>query len=79
MAAFSIANATVTNGVTGTGIYSGPGTSATGIFTPSVAGVGTHTIWYIFTTLTGCSDSVSQTILVKAKPVVSYTYPLGGC
>ena len=79
VAAFSIANATVTNGVTGTGIYSGPGTSATGIFTPSVAGVGTHTIWYIFTTLTGCSDSVSQTILVKAKPVVSYTYPLGGC
>lgn len=76
---FSIANAAVTNGVTGTGIYKGPGTTTTGQFNPSIAGPGTHTIWYVFTTNTGCIDSVSQTILVKAKPVVSYTYPTGGC
>jgi len=76
---FSIANATVTNGVAGTGIYKGPGTTTAGQFNPSIAGPGTHTIWYIFTTNTGCIDSVSQTILVKAKPVVSYTYPTGGC
>jgi gliding motility-associated-like protein len=75
----NVATASVTNGVSGTGVYSGPGTTAAGIFTPSVAGVGTQTIWYKFTTPNGCVDSISQTILVKAKPVVSYTFPTGGC
>jgi gliding motility-associated-like protein len=75
----NVATATVTNTAVGTGQYNGPGTSAAGIFTPAIAGVGTHTIWYKFTTPNGCVDSISQTILVKAKPVVSYTYPLGGC
>ncbi len=75
----SVASATVTNGVTGTGTYTGPGTTAAGVFTPAAAGVGTHTIWYKFTTPNGCADSISQTIQVKAKPVVSYTYPTGGC
>ena len=79
VAAFSIATATVTNGVTGSGVYRGPGTTAAGMFDPAVAGVGTHNIWYVFTTTGGCKDSVQQSILVKAKPVVSYTFPVGGC
>ncbi len=75
----SVANASVTNGVAGTGHYRGPGTDATGNFSPSVAGYGTHTIWYVFTSAGGCTDSISQTIKVHAKPVVTFTYPAGGC
>ena len=73
----SIATATVTNNIGGSGIYSGPGTNAAGNFTPSLAGPGTHTIWYKFTTNGGCVDSISQTILVRAKPVASFTNNIG--
>lgn len=52
----------------GTGVYSGIGvTSATGIFNPSVAGVGTHTITYTYTEVGGCSSSATQTITVNAS------------
>ncbi len=60
----------------GTGYYydaSGATTSA-GMFDPATAGIGTHTIWYVFTTTEGCKDSVSQTITVNngaPKPIVS--------
>ncbi|HQZ74023.1 MAG TPA: PKD domain-containing protein [Chitinophagaceae bacterium] len=77
--AYSIANATVTNGVTGTGIYEGPGTTAAGLFTPAAAGYGTHTIWYKLTSGAGCIDSVSQTILVHARPRTNFTIPASGC
>ncbi|NCA77010.1 MAG: hypothetical protein EOM90_11820 [Alphaproteobacteria bacterium] len=40
------------------GTYSGPGVnSATGIFTPSAAGPGTHTITYTYTNTYGCSSN----------------------
>ena len=77
--AFSIATATVTNGVTGTGVYSGPGTDAAGNFTPSLAGFGTHTIKYVFTTTGGCKDSVTQTIAVRAKPRANFTFTNPTC
>ena len=77
--AFSIANATVTNGVPGSGVYRGMGTNTAGIFDPAVAGYGTHTIWYVYTVPGGCVDSVSQTILVHAKPQASFVYPSAGC
>ncbi len=45
------------------GTYSGPGVnSTTGIFTPSVAGPGTHTITYIYTNTYGCS-SISHSLI----------------
>ncbi|MBC7887099.1 MAG: PKD domain-containing protein [Ferruginibacter sp.] len=71
----SIATATVTNGVTGTGIYKGPGTTPAGIFSPSLAGAGTHTILYIFTTPGNCIDTILNTIRVNPKPLASFTYP----
>lgn len=77
--AFSIASAMVTNNVTGTGVYSGPGMNAAGMFDPAVAGYGTHTIWYKFTSTANCIDSVSQTILVHARPRTSFTIPASGC
>ncbi|RYY47290.1 MAG: PKD domain-containing protein, partial [Chitinophagaceae bacterium] len=68
-----------TNGVAGTGVYSGPGTSAAGIFNPSVAGAGTHTITYTFTSGANCAATVTQTILVNPKPNASFTYPTAAC
>ncbi len=45
------------------GTYSGPGVnSATGIFTPSAAGPGTHTITYTYTNATGCQSSKNSLI-----------------
>ncbi len=70
---------TVTNGVAGNGVYSGPGITngTTGMFDPSIAGVGTHTIKYVFTSLLGCADSITSQITVKQVPVASFTYPTG--
>jgi gliding motility-associated-like protein len=52
-------------GVPGNGIFTGPGVSLTGLFTPSVAGVGTHRILYTFTsTAGGCVDTASNLIRV---------------
>ncbi len=76
-APFSIANGTVTNGVTGTPKYRGPGTDSAGTFNPAIAGVGTHTIWYIFTSTLGCSDSIPRTITVSVVPHASFTFPSG--
>ena len=77
--AFSIATANVTNGVTGNGVYSGPGTTAAGQFNPAQAGFGTHTIKYVFTSGAGCADSITQTILVHARPRTNFTIPASGC
>jgi hypothetical protein len=57
----------VTNGVVGVGVYSGPGVSGTN-FTPSVAGPGTHTVVYTFTTSSNCVASNSIQVVVSAKP-----------
>ncbi|MDB5190968.1 MAG: domain containing protein [Segetibacter sp.] len=70
----SIALGAVSNGLTGTGVYSGPGTTAAGIFNPAIAGVGVHTIKYEFTTAGGCIDSAKRTINVFAKPTVKWGF-----
>lgn len=69
----TVSKANVTNGVTGSGAYRGPGTDAMGNFKPAQAGAGTHTIWYVFTTNSGCKDSVSSTITVYPKPAAAFT------
>jgi gliding motility-associated-like protein len=69
----SVATATVTNGVPGAGVYSGPGTTAAGSFTPSIAGAGTHTITYTFTTTGGCTETITSTVTVYPKPTASFT------
>lgn len=59
------------NGFTGTGVFSGTGISATGLFDPSVSGAGTFTINYVFTAANGCGYSTSQDVTVNATPKVS--------
>ncbi len=63
-----ITQASELGGFTGTGVYSGPGVSATGLFDPAVAGVGTHTIRYTFNAANGCSHFREQTITVWPRP-----------
>lgn len=67
---FAITQAREVGGLSGTGVYSGPGIiSGTNLFDPSVAGVGTHIIRYTFTTNTGCIDYKEQTITIY--PIVN--------
>ena len=53
------------------GTYSGPGVSA-GMFNPTAAGVGTHTITYTYTDAQGCSNSASKSITVLALPTITF-------
>ncbi len=55
-------------GVAGTGSFSGPGVSTSGLFDPLVAGVGTHTITYVYTASNSCDASITQTITVFPSP-----------
>ncbi len=74
-APFQITQASEIGGVPGpAGVFSGPGVSPSGIFNPSVAGAGTHTIKYKFTsTAGGCSDSTTQSIKVFAPPIADFS------
>ncbi|TAD81096.1 MAG: PKD domain-containing protein [Bacteroidetes bacterium] len=74
-----ITQASNTGVVSGVGAYSGPGVSATGLFTPSVAGVGTHTIRYRFVAASGCIDSANQTITVWPRPTAAFTIDSPTC
>jgi gliding motility-associated-like protein len=55
----------------GTGVFSGPGVSSTGMFSPGVAGLGSHVINYTFTAINGCTYSTSQQINVQETPVIT--------
>lgn len=71
---YQFTQATEQGGVPGSFVYSGPGVSAAGLFSPAVAGPGTHTIKYLYTSSTGgCSDSTTQTIHVYTPPVASFS------
>lgn len=56
---------------TGGGTWSGPGVSPTGVFFPSNAGVGAHTITYSVTNSYGCTDVDDVEIVVMPLPVVT--------
>ncbi len=71
VAPFRITQALELSGQTGTGIYSGPGVSSTGFFNPGQAGVGTHTLKYVFTANNGCADSLTSAITVMSTPLVN--------
>ena len=58
------------SGNKGAGVYSGRGVTVDGLFSPAAAGVGIHPIKYVFTTESGCADSVTQNIVVNPTPTV---------
>ncbi|MDQ6756502.1 MAG: PKD domain-containing protein [Bacteroidota bacterium] len=77
---FAITQASEVGGVPGTGVFSGPGMLGTSnIFDPKVAGVGTHTIRYTFTSNKGCVDFKDQTIKVLAPPVANFGFSYPDC
>lgn len=62
----------VQNGVLGTGIFSGKGVSASGLFDPAKSGPGTFTVDYQFTTAaTGCTYTYSQQVAVYPTPTAN--------
>ncbi len=77
-APFQLTQGSEIGGVPGSGAYSGPGVSPTGIFSPGIAGVGLHTLLYTFTsTAAGCIDTMSSMIRVldTAHALFSYSTP----
>lgn len=66
---FQITQANITNGLPGTGVYSGPGISSSGFFNPQTATAGVHTIRYTFTGANSCTNFIEQTIAVNPTPV----------
>lgn len=54
------------------GTWSGTGiTNSSGIFSPSTAGVGTHTITYSYTNANGCTNSDQLLFTINALPLVN--------
>ncbi|MDB5011638.1 MAG: type sorting protein [Mucilaginibacter sp.] len=60
-----------TNGIAGSGIYSGTGVSSSGLFNPATAGVGTFAVSYIYTANNACADTISQNITVNELPIAN--------
>jgi len=59
------------------GTYSGPGVnSLTGVYTPAIAGVGTHTITYTYTNAALCSAAKSISILNLPSSILTCGNPL---
>ncbi len=79
IAPFQLTEASEISGIPGTFVYTGPGTSATGIFDPSAVGPGTYTIHYTFTSNAGCADSGQRTIRVLAPPTANFGFTTPGC
>lgn len=68
----------LTGGTPSGGTYTGPGVSS-GVFNPTVAGSGIHTITYSYTNAQGCSSADSSTIRVNSLPVVNLSSFLSTC
>jgi gliding motility-associated-like protein len=70
VSAFSLTQARENTGLPGTGVFSGPGVSPTGMFDPSIARPGIYTIQYKFNGDNGCTAFKEQSIRVFATPKV---------
>jgi gliding motility-associated-like protein len=61
----------IANAIPGSGTFSGRSISASGLFNPSSAGAGQHTIRFTYTTTSGCSNYKEQVATVYPVPTVS--------
>jgi gliding motility-associated-like protein len=71
VAPFLITEAIETTGTSGAPSFTGDGMNKNGLFNPSAASKGLHSIHYTYTTNAGCSASTEQNILVYPKPAVN--------
>ena len=77
---FQVTQASETGGVPGTGVFSGPGISAAGIFNPASVGPGIYPIQYLFTATTaGCADSMTAMIKVLRPPEADFAVANPAC
>lgn len=60
------------NGIAGAGVYTGTGVTLAGLFDPLAAGVGTHTLTWVYTTNFGCKDSTNRDVTVLQAPVSNF-------
>ncbi len=74
-----ITQATETGGVPGAFVYSGKGVSATGLFTPTIPGVGVDTVYAVYVSTQGCKDSAKQTKTVWPRPTAVFLFSLPDC
>ncbi|MEO7983248.1 MAG: PKD domain-containing protein, partial [Bacteroidota bacterium] len=79
-APFQITQASEIGAVPGTGVFSGPGITAAGIFNPASVGAGTYIIKYTFTSSAGgCVDTLSKPIKVLDSASARFTYSAQTC
>ena len=77
---YQITQASETSGIIGSFKYSGTGISNAGIFSPAIAGAGTHRILFTYTSSAGgCVDTASQLITVMAPPTADFTFDQPAC
>ncbi len=77
---YQLTQASEIGAVPGSGVYSGPGVTAGGLFDPAATGPGTFTIKYTFTsTAGGCVDTLSKPITVYQPPVANFGYSALNC
>ena len=76
----SVPSFALSGGAPAGGVYSGTGVnSGTGIFSPSVAGPGGHTITFTYTDANGCTNTDSKVLTVYALPLVQLAAQGGAC
>lgn len=68
VAPFQLNQARLLNGLPGSGQYSGPGVTATGMFDPEAAGNGQHTLRYTFIGDNGCEKFIERVVEVYEVP-----------
>lgn len=79
-APYQITQASEIGAVPGSFVYTGPGVSPTGIFTPAAAGAGTHIIRYTYTSTTGgCVDTASRPLTVWDPPLAKFGFTTPAC
>jgi PKD repeat protein len=70
---------TLTNISPSGGSFTGTAISANGLFYPSIAGTGTHTLYYHYTDSNGCSNSDTAVINVRSVPTATFSVPPYAC
>ncbi len=63
----------VTGISSGSGVFTGPGVSNAGLFSPYLVGAGDYPIKYTFTAANGCFDTLTQFIKVWPSPIANYS------
>jgi len=68
---FQVTQVQVINTLPGSGVFTGPGITSSGVFNPAIAGSGIHTIRYTYTGDNGCTNYVERTLEVYPTPGVN--------